>query len=97
MYIMQLAYRKLTTYESKITEKSLPDGIPGIRDVNAKCTGYAPRKLELGEFNSCESDGHYLCEECAFYQHHWQPTNPYLLSGDELKRTEDARKAGRHN
>ncbi len=44
--------------------KKMPHGIPGIRDPEAPCTGYEPRKHEHGDYE-CESDGHYLCAECA--------------------------------
>jgi len=41
-----------------------PDGVPGIRDRRAKCTGYAPRKSQPADFE-CIGDGHHLCAECA--------------------------------
>ena len=61
-WLLRFSYRKL---QHEITK--LPDGIPGIRDIEAKCTGYSPRKLSFGEFAECEGDGHYLCRECCFY------------------------------
>lgn len=40
----------------------IPDGTPGIRDVDSPCAEFAiegaPRDA------SCMTDGHYLCQEC---------------------------------
>lgn len=61
-WLMRLSYRKL-----KGNQPILPTGIPGIRDVDAPCTGYAPRKRVMGDaLPECETDGHYLCKECCF-------------------------------
>ena len=39
----------------------VPDGIPGIRDINWVCTDFA-----YGQPTGiCETDGHYLCQECS--------------------------------
>jgi hypothetical protein len=44
-----------------------PLGIPGMRDKDNICPGYTPRKWRMGDAQpDCESDGHYLCNECAF-------------------------------
>lgn len=51
-----------------IPEKKVPTGLPGIRDPQAPCSGYSPRRPIGGDFN-CIGDGHYLCRECA----HWNP------------------------
>lgn len=39
----------------------IPDGTPGMRDVNSPCEYFQP-----GEPSglTCEGDGHYLCNEC---------------------------------
>jgi len=51
----------------KMTIARLPNGIPGMRDPDNKCSGYTPRKRVLGDaIADCETDGHYLCYECAF-------------------------------
>jgi len=51
----------------QITQKKLPVGIPGMRDPDNKCPGYTPRKRLPGEPGAnCETDGHYLCNKCAF-------------------------------
>ncbi len=42
-----------------------PDGVPGLRDRDSPCTAYDPRPTMRGDWGSCESDGHYLCAECA--------------------------------
>jgi hypothetical protein len=50
-----------------IPETKLPMGIPGMRDPDNRCSGYAPRKHVIGDaLADCETDGHYLCKECAF-------------------------------
>lgn len=62
LWLIRLAYRKM-----KGNQPTLPTGIPGMRDPEAPCTGYAPRKRVLGDYAStCETDGHYLCKECLF-------------------------------
>ena len=38
----------------------IPDGIPGIRDVDAVCTMYDPGEAA----GDCETDGHHLCSTC---------------------------------
>lgn len=40
----------------------IPDGEPGIRDVDAPCEAF-----QLGEprGGTCETDGHYICAECV--------------------------------
>jgi hypothetical protein len=43
----------------------IPDGIPGLRSVEAQCSGYEPRKYKFGDWQECETDGHYLCLECC--------------------------------
>ncbi len=45
--------------------KKLPTGIPRHRDPENTCTLYEPRQRELGDFQECQSDGHYLCKECC--------------------------------
>ena len=62
VWLMRLAYRKI-----KIAQPTITVGVPGIRDPNAKCPMYAPRKRVTDDVaNECETDGHYLCKECAF-------------------------------
>lgn len=43
-----------------------PDGVPGIRDRDARCSSYAPRAWRLGDW-PCAGAGHYLCEECSHF------------------------------
>lgn len=47
-----------------IGKGEMPCGIPTIRDPDAKCTGYEPRKRKGGDWD-CVGDGHYLCKECC--------------------------------
>lgn len=46
----------------------VPDGTPGVRDVDAPCEDYqpagAPWKDAPGT-GGCDTDGHYLCRECV--------------------------------
>ena len=46
----------------------IPDGEPGIRDVDARCDAFepvgAPYEIAKGNGN-CQTDGHYLCVECV--------------------------------
>lgn len=46
----------------------IPDGEPGIRDVDAPCDAFQPagKPFEPAEGNGdCETDGHYICSECV--------------------------------
>ncbi len=65
LWLCRLAYRKM-----KISQNKLPVGIPGMRDPDNKCEAYTPRKKPISEPSAiCETDGHYLCIECAFKIH----------------------------
>jgi hypothetical protein len=57
------AYRRWRDGQGGDTCK--PDGVPGNRDPDNPCTGYAPRKRQLGDWCDCATDGHYLCKECC--------------------------------
>jgi hypothetical protein len=53
---------------SEINGGRIPDGEPGIRDVDAPCEDFSP----VGEpfersagGGSCVTDGHYICSECV--------------------------------
>jgi len=39
----------------------IPDGTPGIRDVDAPCDTFQPGDPGHG---NCQTDGHYICVEC---------------------------------
>ena len=43
----------------------VPDGTPGIRDQDAPCEHYDLDGSLGAVFSDCETDGHYLCEECV--------------------------------
>lgn len=45
----------------------IPDGEPGIRDVDAPCEAFEPygKPWEITKtFGDCQTDGHYICAEC---------------------------------
>ena len=44
-----------------------PTGVPGNRDPDNPCTAYDPRPPKWNDWGRCESDGNYLCAECAHY------------------------------
>lgn len=67
LWLVRFAYRRMrrtTAY------RDLPDGIPGVRSVDSPCAVYSPRKPLLGDFRDCQTDGHYLCQECAHRADH---------------------------
>jgi hypothetical protein len=41
-----------------------PMGIPGQRDPLSPCLEYQPTPY-MGYWDTCEGDGHYLCQECC--------------------------------
>ncbi len=41
----------------------LPDGLPGIRDIENPCDLFQPG--EPHESATCFTDGHYICRECV--------------------------------
>jgi hypothetical protein len=43
------------------SKERLPVGTPGVRDPDLPCDAFRPGKPG----GDCETDGHYLCEECA--------------------------------
>ena len=51
----------------------LPDGEPGVRDVDAPCDVFepvgAPYQYSKGT-GECDTDGHYLCRECVHISLH---------------------------
>jgi hypothetical protein len=55
------AYRRWARPEGR-----RPVGIPGNRDPESQCDGYAPRMRDMGDW-SCAGDGHYLCPSCAHF------------------------------
>jgi hypothetical protein len=59
--IALFAYRRWARAESL-----KPTGIPGNRDPESPCDGYAPRRREIGNW-ACSGDGHYLCHGCAHH------------------------------
>lgn len=65
LWLCRFAYRRL---RQRTAYRDLPHGIPGVRDPDHPCPIYAPRKRELGDWSTCQGDGHYLCQECALLQ-----------------------------
>lgn len=65
MWLMIFAYRRLKV-SSRTIDGNIPAGVPGMRDPNAECSGYTPRKRDPGDWE-CYGDGHYLCKNCAIY------------------------------
>lgn len=43
-------------------------GLPLQRDPDAPCEYYAPRKVQHGDFQDCDGDGHYLCARCCHFK-----------------------------
>ena len=62
MWLMRFCYRRV----AKPLE-SPPHGVPGMRDPEMPCTAFAPRPALSTDWGNCESDGHYLCKECAHF------------------------------
>jgi hypothetical protein len=40
-------------------------GVKGIRDPESPCTMFDPGDPPMFSFADCETDGHYLCDECT--------------------------------
>lgn len=59
-WLCRLSYRRAVARPDEE-----PDGVPGRRDPEARCSAYAPRERRPGEWGDCQGDGHYLCEECC--------------------------------
>ena len=59
LWLMRYCYRRC------VIVTAVPDGVPTVRSMDSPCPGYAPRKPSLDDFRDCESDGHYLCQECC--------------------------------
>jgi len=64
LWLTRFAYKRL---DHKPTP--MPVGIPTVRDPDNPCGAFAPRSLISNDWGDCETDGHYLCAECAHRQH----------------------------
>jgi hypothetical protein len=63
VWLMRFAYKRMKIAQPEFNGL----GVPGIRDKNATCAYYSPRKrLPMDGRADCRSDGHYLCKECIF-------------------------------
>ena len=47
------------------SEPVKPVGVPGNRDPLAPCHAFSPRARQFDDWGDCQTDGHYLCAECA--------------------------------
>jgi len=63
LWLARFAVKRLTLKYGAL----IPDGIPTIRDREARCWAYEPRKKKLVDFD-CHGDGHYLCKECCHFK-----------------------------
>lgn len=53
---------------SEINGGRIPDGEPGIRDVDAPCDDFVPAGKpwqDAAGDGACDTDGHYVCRECV--------------------------------
>lgn len=53
---------------SELNGGRIPDGEPGIRDVDAPCEAFRPAgdPFEAADGSgTCETDGHHICSECV--------------------------------
>jgi hypothetical protein len=62
LWLCRFAYKRLKP-RNRLSKE--PTGIPGRRDPDSLCDAYSPRDQNDGEWNGCQTDGHYLCKECA--------------------------------
>lgn len=67
-WLAKFAYRRI---KSPVTPGI---GFPGLRDPDHRCDYFAPRKRITSDAD-CESDGHYLCAQCALYDWGNNPQN----------------------
>lgn len=58
--VFRFAFRRM-----RLITPKMPLGVPHNRDPEHPCDAYEPRPRELGDWGSCQTDGHYLCNECA--------------------------------
>ena len=42
-----------------------PVGVPNNRDPANPCSAFSPRPRQFKDWGDCQTDGHYLCEECC--------------------------------
>ena len=54
---------RLVVLRAKKSEHRVPDGLDGIRDIDAPCEEFKNGSPS----GDCQSDGHYLCRECRHY------------------------------
>lgn len=59
-HVAHFAYRRIAG--PNVTK---PIGVPFNRDPEIPCAGFEPRKYKPGDWRDCQTDGHYLCKDCA--------------------------------
>lgn len=59
--IAMFAYRRWRRYGPS----GIPVGVPFNRDPDNVCRVYEPGEARDDDWVKCQTDGHYLCEECC--------------------------------
>lgn len=54
--------RSADAIEARAKPSRIPDGTPGVRDVDNPCSMFQPGPVLYSA--GCETDGHYICDEC---------------------------------
>ncbi len=60
LWLIHFAYRRIA-----MPFEGIPTGLPLMRDPSSPCEHYSPRPRNRRGFSDCETDGHYLCINCA--------------------------------
>lgn len=61
-------WRTLVAFVNEGSGSRIPDGTPGIRDVDAPCEAFEPAGepwVRAAGNGDCDTDGHYICRECV--------------------------------
>lgn len=67
-YTMTIVRRSHLHEKGDVPTKRVPDGTPGVRDIDAPCEDFNPSATKLTVWSGhCDGDGHYLCRSCE----HW--------------------------
>lgn len=61
-WLARLAWRRAV---ARLPEAEKPVGLPHNRDPQNPCDFYEPRPRTPFAWKDCESDGHYLCQQCC--------------------------------
>lgn len=71
VWLARFAYRRAVSHNPL---NKVPTGLPGHRDPEHPCTSYSPVNRRNSIFRppyyslrgDCQSDGHYLCNDCRW-------------------------------